>query len=130
MKNQFIPYQQALELKELGFDEECFDYYIPNGKAISDIFNNNFELKKYNSETNHIYGSIGLVSRPLWQQAFNWFREKHNLCSWVYQTNSGLYHYSILKEDRFLLSSYNNQTKYQEARLECLKKLIELCKKH
>lgn len=27
MNNEFIPYEQALELKELGFDEECLDYY-------------------------------------------------------------------------------------------------------
>ena len=27
MKTEFIPYEQALELKELGFDEPCFGRY-------------------------------------------------------------------------------------------------------
>ena len=27
MKNEFIPYEQALALKELGFDELCFGWY-------------------------------------------------------------------------------------------------------
>ena len=28
MKNEFVPYEEALALKELGFDEEGFAYYI------------------------------------------------------------------------------------------------------
>ena len=31
MNKEFIPYEQALELKELGFDEECFKYYTEMG---------------------------------------------------------------------------------------------------
>ena len=27
MENEFVPYTLALDLKELGFDEECFAYY-------------------------------------------------------------------------------------------------------
>ena len=27
MNKEFIPYEQALALKELGFDEPCFGYY-------------------------------------------------------------------------------------------------------
>ena len=32
MNKEFIPYEQALELKELGFDEECFGWYSKDGK--------------------------------------------------------------------------------------------------
>jgi hypothetical protein len=32
MKNEFIPYEQALELKKLGFDEPCLAFY--NGKFL------------------------------------------------------------------------------------------------
>ena len=28
MKDQFVTYEIALKLKELGFDEECFAYYL------------------------------------------------------------------------------------------------------
>jgi hypothetical protein len=29
---EFIPYEQALALKGLGFDEECFSFYTATGK--------------------------------------------------------------------------------------------------
>lgn len=110
MKNQFVPYNIALKLKELGFDEECFDYYVPKGKAISDIFNNNFELKKYNSETNHIYGYVGLVSRPLWQQAIDWFREKHNLHIQLhYNTQAITWEYRVYMLNEFIHYSPHNK---------------------
>ena len=32
MKNEFIPYEQALALKGLGFDEECFSFYNAIGE--------------------------------------------------------------------------------------------------
>ena len=28
MNKEFIPYEQALALKELGFDEPCFGHYL------------------------------------------------------------------------------------------------------
>ena len=27
MEKEFVPYELAVKLKELGFDEECFGYY-------------------------------------------------------------------------------------------------------
>ena len=30
MDNEIVPYEQALELKQLGFDEPCFLYYGEN----------------------------------------------------------------------------------------------------
>ena len=32
MEKEFIPYEQALALKELGFDEPCFGYYYASDK--------------------------------------------------------------------------------------------------
>ena len=32
MEKEFVSYEQALALKELGFDEPCFGYYEPNGE--------------------------------------------------------------------------------------------------
>jgi hypothetical protein len=29
MEKEFIPYKQALALKELGFDEPCLGWYLP-----------------------------------------------------------------------------------------------------
>ena len=35
MKKEFIPYQQALALKELGFNEPCYATYSSNDKKLT-----------------------------------------------------------------------------------------------
>jgi hypothetical protein len=35
MEKEFTPHQEALELKELGFDEPCFGYYEDNNLTIT-----------------------------------------------------------------------------------------------
>jgi hypothetical protein len=59
MQDQFIPYEQALALKELGFDEPCFGYYkLTEGHKPYLV---NTELRR--SPNNYS------ISAPLWQQA-------------------------------------------------------------
>lgn len=122
MKEQFVPYEQALELKELGFDEECLALYQSNrnNKPIININNKiNIEVllsgKIKNEDVQY------LTKAPLWQQAFDWFRKEHNL------------HYSILGFEYWVGEKIGGfptgvAKSYEEAREECLKKLIELCK--
>lgn len=64
MKELFVPYEQALELKELGFDEPCFGFYndMENNKPMG----GNFPCD-------------GRNSAPLYQQCFRWFREKYKM---------------------------------------------------
>jgi hypothetical protein len=50
MNKDFVPYEQALVLKELGFDEPCFGYYIDNKfEFFADVrsCNTNSEFKFY-----------------------------------------------------------------------------------
>lgn len=126
IEKEFTPYEQALALKVLGFDDKCCGAYDKKYKltmATSDYLDNSSLYRLNDYFGSNTYRCLA----PLYQQAFRWFREKHKLCSWVYQSNSGLYHYSILKNDRYLTNGYDNQTSYEEAELKCLKKLIELC---
>jgi len=64
MEKEFIPYEQALALKELGFDEECFAFY-------SKIYG-----FMTTSPTNKVNEFAGEVILPLYQQAFRWLYEK------------------------------------------------------
>jgi hypothetical protein len=115
MKNEFIPYEQALELKELGFDEECFGYYdIDNGYTSGYAF-------CYSNVKSQLESGC---SAPLYQQAFRWFREKHILDFGIAKIYNGTdnYHYHINLEWQFF------EGNYEEAELECLKKLIEIAK--
>ena len=49
MIKEFIPYQQALALKELGFDEPCFMTYL-NGKLDTEIFLFNHSNRSHSTQ--------------------------------------------------------------------------------
>jgi hypothetical protein len=65
MEKEFVPYELALRMKALGFDEPCFAWSVPN--------NENFIIspcEKYN-------GRQSLMTQiPLYQQAFRWLYQK------------------------------------------------------
>jgi hypothetical protein len=70
MEKEFIPYEQALALKELGFDEPCFfsyDYWNTEHLA-----NSYYDYVNYNIREK-------IVSAPLYQQAFRWLYYKLNI---------------------------------------------------
>lgn len=112
MKNEFIPYEQALALKELGFDEPCLAAYLKAGKFL--------DIGEYVNQG--YYRTLA----PLYQQAFRWFREKCGLNHFVeLDVDCGPRYYNAYVQC-FLVYHGNN---YGEAELTCLKKLIELSTK-
>ena len=122
----FAPYPEALELKQLGFDEPCNTCY-DKLEMVASYGASVFDYKNYNT-------SGYMVSRPTFSQAFRWFREKHNLrCQINYI--GGLINKTTWW-DISVIGHYNTDPKewemkyqpYEEAELECLKKLIELLK--
>ena len=69
MKKQFVTYEIALKLKELGFDEECFGYYSQNDT------NDMHYLCIYQEEDYFLSGDVPSIiglEAPLWQQAIDW----------------------------------------------------------
>jgi hypothetical protein len=108
MNKEFIPYEQALELEKLGFDEPCFGVY-----ATKDGY-----VRK------SAYDEIG--NAPLYQQAFRWFRDKHGLCIVIKPIDDKKLDlgYNLLKNGLIM----STHLTHEEAELECLKKLIELVK--
>jgi hypothetical protein len=129
METEFIPYEQALDLKELGFDEPCFVFIYTGdtGNNVDHIIETKPSLSK-----NHNLDFL-CISKPTFSQAFRWFREKYNLIS-----NVDSLHYACeLKINKFIYKivqktgsgTYDIYDTYEEAELECLKKLIEIVKK-
>lgn len=125
MEELFVPYKESLALKELGFNEECLGYYNGNPHNLQYMYNGKpekFTDKRMGVCGNHI---AGWTSAPLYQQAFKWFREKHEMYSFVETIYIG-YNYVIDYEgetiEGLMLSTY------EEAELECLRKLIEIVK--
>jgi hypothetical protein len=125
MNKDFVPYEKALALKELGFNEPCFGYYYTlNGKDWN--FAEKTEYFRLDDEMN--IGGKFTISAPLYQQAFRWFRENYNLFG---QVNIHTYFIYKISNDGFeMIKQYDKLTNtYEEAELACLKKLIEIVKK-
>ena len=134
MEKEFIPYEQALALKELGFNEPCFSYI----KHLR--YDSSKEKVKILSEvTRSQIEDMGLplLKIPTFSQAFRWFREKYNLFGHVLAIKERNYEWRIQNikylQDRrhFTLADIGGGqigNTYEEAELECLKKLIEIVK--
>ena len=132
MNKEFIPYEQALALKELGFDEPCFGYYNGQGNYIG-------EEGKMNSNCNKLGMHGTYCTAPTFSQAFRWFREKHSLRSFVdtrvYDVdspNQWIYDFQIkmgngVDTQPFYSGDFDT---YEEAEFACLVKLIEIVKKN
>mgnify|MGYP000860791874 CR=1 FL=1 len=122
MENEFVSYTQALALKELRFDEHCIGWYNPQ--------------VNYKEVTTDKYWAFHLTGEwenfkpaPLYQQAFRWFREKHNLIytiEEVWEGDTEYYVVEITTHNR--VDDFLQECTYEEAELACLKKLIEIVK--
>jgi len=133
MEKEFIPYELALELKELGFDESCFGIWIERGNKHDVIYVAKQE-DAWMAEQND-----GILA-PLYQQAFRWFREVHNLRGFIgYRPNVKKFDYHIydmgLSGKEYVtqrtMEAFNKDPlvgTYEEAELGCLKQLIQIIK--
>lgn len=120
MEKEFVPYTEALELKQLGFDEPCLAVFNDSKQ-----FRINSESRNWND--NLVNGDT--TSSPTYSQAFKWFRENH------YMNHSIILHETTFSNDyQYLILSNDNEfvevgyTTYEEAELACLQKLIEIVK--
>ena len=153
MKKQFVTYEIALKLKELGFDEECLAYYdinilFPVEQPLPDEFNTTKTNNIYYDNDFH-YPLIKLeddiIIAPLYQQVTDWFRKKHNIHIEIELTDNTMqfyYQYCIVDsknrechdEDMIdqatRIYNYNERfNTYEEAREQAILKTIELCQK-
>jgi hypothetical protein len=81
MKKEFIPYEQALALKELGFDEPCFGTYLSSFQSDWKVYELILEMgmNEEFEDNRNVYLLERACSAPTFSQAFRWFREKYNL---------------------------------------------------
>ena len=121
MKDLFVPYQQSLELRELGFDEICLTHYWGEN-----ILNEAYGGWMKNSNTKY-------VMSPTWEQAFKWFRDNYNLIGLVeggYDNGKNIFTYVIWDGFKDNMIDEYFET-YEEAQLKCLiqmKCLVQLIK--
>jgi len=106
MEEQFVPYELALSLKELGFNEKC--------------------LKSYNKITyklSHLNGPI--LKAPLWQQAIKFLIP-------MIDGNSTYRIIMVKKNGNYMLQERKDEFNFVNysdgSNSDCIEKLIEIVK--
>jgi hypothetical protein len=111
MKEQFVSFEIAKSLKDLGFNEPCLAYYQLSFEEEKEPFtstelnyfrerydNNNFRLERHPSA-----GKQAICTAPLWQQAFDFIESKYAI---------GLHPYPVYRGEKIgfykvMVSKYN-----------------------
>lgn len=93
MEREFVPYEIALALKDLGFDDLCIGYYLKNDNDLY-LGEGTFIVTRYHREnkmsyslnnSNFLYGMnkpshlYNLTTSPTFSQAFRFLRDKYNI---------------------------------------------------
>jgi hypothetical protein len=123
MEQEFVSYEQAVALKDLGFDKKCLGWYS--------LFDKSLEI----GNIRHSFYTLA----PLKQQVFRWFRDNYEFLviirdieiiasdksgyrwKWIiFRLTDDIY----IAEDKSLLGSLT----YEQAENACIDKLIELAK--
>jgi hypothetical protein len=112
IETEFVPYNVAVELKELGFDEPCFGY---------------FDMEDENVLKCDVVYENENLSAPTYRQAFKFFRDKYKLSSWIYNSDLDKYFFTVLQNGRIIKANQSTDS-YELAELACLNKLIKICK--
>ena len=127
LQKDFLPYELSLKMKSIGFDEPCLAIYDnitdENDKDDSDRF---FYIRT-EGWPKELFDKVTPV--PLFSQCFRWFREKYDL-------HHVIHNFTSLKgtDEEYLAEvgkaddTFSSCRTYEEAELECLKKLIEIVK--
>ena len=125
MEKEFIPYEQSLALKELGFDEPCI-YYV-------DKDNNSYIYNFQTHPDEFIEGcGVNVIPTPTLSQGFRFFREKYGLYHSIGLDNSlendVNCDYQIINHSQSISEFETDFKSYEEAELACLIKLIKIVK--
>ena len=150
MEKQFVTYEIALSLKELGFNEPClgfFDKELFLFCLVDQESDCEINTITYKNGLNNIIADINyetIIIAPLWQQVIDWFRDKHNtniepirfpnILKWGFVVTD----MTIIPKQQTLRENINMSLKvtdvrrfdtFEESREQAILKAIELCKK-
>jgi hypothetical protein len=77
MKEQFVPYEIAIRLKEKGFNDPCMASFNIWDTFIRDIYEPAGTL--YTNTSFKVIKNEEFVAAPLWQQVIDWLSDVHNI---------------------------------------------------
>jgi hypothetical protein len=139
MEEEFVPYEEALALRDLGFNELCsHEYNLCDDEIILQYYEDGItnidleiltdDINDENMENEDIKLIDPSFTAPLYQQAFKWFDKNTHLRGFITKSIEGNnFGWEIVDlEVKRKIASEEYYYSRQEAELECLKQLIEL----
>lgn len=127
LNSQFVPYDLAIKLGDLGFTGDCLGHYFIWSSGDTDILLSGEEPPRQLGTPRY------LCSAPLWSQAFDWLLENHQLYGLIIPTVTMYWTFktTTINEGMVEVPPYDHvdgtdYSSIQEARQACLEKLIEL----
>jgi hypothetical protein len=130
MRKEFVSYEIALKLKELGFDEPCLTYYY---EFTSDL-RTHIGVDIGNAWTYAGTNKLGFTLAPLYQQVFKWLRNEYaidfsiNTIYSKYNENT-IKQYSGVIDNKTMYTNVGFYETYEKAELAGLQKMIEIIEK-
>ena len=130
MEKQFVPYEIALKLKQLGFDDPCLAYF--SNDKYHDLHHNCENVM----EGNFVINNYNELKAPLWQQVIDWLRETYKiniLIAPIYSSENlkgYVFNFGLITMDN--LSEVFKNGKFEtfyKAREQAILKAVELCQK-
>jgi len=140
MEEQFVTYDIAFKLKQLGFNEQCLAKYcrynpcdpitlFPHSQDFFDGYFSGCDNESCNNDE-------GIkITAPLWQQAIAWLREKHDIhIEILYDSDWETYgcivgklsDISLLRSDNQIENDFDD---FDDARTSAIEQAIEILKK-
>ena len=130
MEKEFVNYDIALEMKQIGFDEPCFAVY-ENKKW--------FLVEVKNEMSYESCLKLDVFPAPTFSQCFRFFREKYKLHQNTEQYYGEKFYFNIKdmvhprRWDEYpvkKLNAFNESDSQEEAELAAIVKLIEIVKEN
>jgi len=127
MEKEFVPFELAVKMKEMQAEYGySFGFYYEDGRL--NVATGEMTIKQMHP----------MIIAPLWQQAFEWFREKHNVDAWVQPfvmknpdnkrkkyLPDETYSYFVFRDGSWVIDVVDF-LEPKDAQTACLEKLIEI----
>lgn len=140
INNEFVLYEEALKLKQLGFNEPCFKVYtssnFPNDEDFNQLWwpDSVFDISRTQEVDNTWVTNDKSCTAPTYRAVFKWIRDTFKLDSLVVgcekiQVEGGTkggYDYCISKQSQVKVGTLSNYDTHEEAELTCLRNLLDI----
>lgn len=134
MNEDFVKYEQAKALKELGFNRECHYRFNIDKQIVPNVVYSNAGVDSDDVAVDVNFRCIGDISAPTLSQAAKWLREVKKLCICSINKidNRGRYKYQwlvvFLNEDKSESSDPKFFDTYEQALSSGIDKALEFLK--